>query len=59
VLLVAGLVLIARGYYDQVYDDQTSIQTASRGSFTAAPRDNAHLATGDSPAPQALNSRAD
>lgn len=59
-LLVAGLALIARAYYLQVYDVQSSVQAgASPDSAAGAPRENAFLATGDQPAPQALNSRAD
>lgn len=59
VLLVAGLVLIARGYYRQVYDGQTSVQAAaSRDSSATALRENALLAEGR-PSPQALHSRAD
>lgn len=59
-LLVAGLALIARGYYRQVYDERPSVQAAaSTDSAAGTPRENALLATGDRPAPQALNSRAD
>ncbi|WP_420474378.1 hypothetical protein [Noviherbaspirillum sp. ST9] len=59
VLLIAGLALIAHGYYRQVYEGQTSVQAAAPSNSAAAtPRGNTLLAA-DHPSPQALSSRAD
>lgn len=60
VLLIAGLALIARGYYRQVYDGKSVVQAGqhSQAAITA-PQDNAVMAAGGLPARPARAIQAD
>jgi hypothetical protein len=59
-LLLAGLALIARGYYGQVYDGQPIARAAATSQSAAStPRDNTVLVAGDRTAQPALNPRTD
>ena len=60
VLLLAGLALIARGYYQQVYDGQPVARAAAVSQDAAStPRDHTLLAARDRTAQPAQTFRGD